>query len=440
MKRIMLFTVILVHSLILSNAMDVHAFDMDMIDIHGFFSQGFLYSTENDLYSTKSTDGTFSFTEGGLNCSAQVSESLRVAMQLYARDLGDEGNFNLVLDWAMGEYRWQDWLGVRAGKIKEPVGFFNHVRDVDMARNPIFLPQSTYSESLRDLVNAFVGVELFGNIALGEFGDMEYEIYGGTNDIDDKYVVRRFIKQGLQTGAEKAVENTTGASYPNSTLEDLTTNQPYTIGAVISWNTALEGFRIGGSFGRYEATFSSIGTIGYLMPNPSNAMLNMPVANIVRTETQRDEPYLLSASAEYAWQKLRVVGEFMTIKTSMESITSGLAGPIFLAKNTFTSEERAVGYYGQVIYRLVDWLEMGVYYSTLYPNNDDRDGRALAAEGKARHGAWSKDICVTARFDITPFWLLKLEGHIIDGSAFLTSDEDPARIWQVFAVRTSFFF
>ncbi len=440
MNRIMLFTVILLSSLILSNPMSVLAFDMDDISLHGFLGQGFLYSTDNNFLSTVSTEGTFSFTEGGLNTSAQVSDRIRVAMQLYARDLGAEGNFNVVLDWAMGEYRWQDWLSIRVGKIKLPVCFFNHVRDVDMARVPIFLPQSVYSESLRDMANAFIGAELFGNIALGDYGDVEYEIYGGTTDVDDKFIVRRLIEKGLQTGAEMAVAQTPGASYPYSTLDDLSTNMPYIVGAVLRWNTALEGFRLGVSFSRYEGTFSSIGTIGYLMPNPSNAMLNMPVANLVRTDTSYDEPFLLGASAEYAWRDLRIVGEFMTVKVRLENTTSGMAGPIFLATNTVASEESPVGYYGQVTYRLMDWLRLGAYYSASFTENDDRDGLGRAAEGKLRHGAWSKDICVTARFDITSFWLLKLETHLIDGSYSLTDDENPERIWQVFAVKTTFFF
>ena len=45
-----------------------------------------------------------------------------------------------------------------------------------------------------------------------------------------------------------------------------------------------------------------------------------------------------------------------------------------------------------------------------------------------------------SRFDITPYWLVKLEAHLLDGSASVTDDENPAGWWQGFAVRTTFFF
>ena len=53
-------------------------------------------------------------------------------------------------------------------------------------------------------------------------------------------------------------------------------------------------------------------------------------------------------------------------------------------------------------YRLRPWLTPGVYYSALYPNVDDRDGR----------DAYQHDLAATLRFDITANWLFKLEGHV----------------------------
>ncbi|MBD3222618.1 hypothetical protein GF314_15390, partial [bacterium] len=88
------------------------------VSVHGMISQSFIQSSGNDFLVPNSEDGNFAVSEYLLNASTNVSSKLRVGMQLYGKDIGSEGNNQVVVDWAFGDYRWKDQLGVRAGKIK----------------------------------------------------------------------------------------------------------------------------------------------------------------------------------------------------------------------------------------------------------------------------------------------------------------------------------
>ncbi|MDX9709667.1 MAG: hypothetical protein RBT64_08935 [Trichloromonas sp.] len=82
----------------------------------------------------ESKDGSFQINEFGLTLNGELSDNLRVGLQLLSRDLGAEGNNKINIDWGMADYRWRDWLGVRLGKVKLPIGLYNRGRDSDFLR------------------------------------------------------------------------------------------------------------------------------------------------------------------------------------------------------------------------------------------------------------------------------------------------------------------
>ena len=120
------------------------AFSAADVDIHGFASQGYLKSDDNN-YLANTEDGTAEFTEVGINFSKEFDQ-LRIGLQLLSRDLGDYGDNEIYLDWAMGDYRFNEMLGIRIGKVKTPVGLYNQERDLDMLRIPVLLPAAVYDE------------------------------------------------------------------------------------------------------------------------------------------------------------------------------------------------------------------------------------------------------------------------------------------------------
>ena len=115
------------------------------VDIHGFVSQGYLQSDENNFIMAQTKEGTFEFNELGINFTTMLLPHLRAGVQLFAKDLGVIGNDQVEIDWAYGDYRWKDWAGIRVGILKIPHGLYSETRDIDALRTCILLPQSVYS-------------------------------------------------------------------------------------------------------------------------------------------------------------------------------------------------------------------------------------------------------------------------------------------------------
>src|ERR1700678_4513045 len=86
------------------------------IQIHGYATQGFLYTTNNNIFTTQSSDGSPAWTEAVINISSQPTPKLRIAAQGHYLLLGNYGN-NITLDWGLLDYKFNDKLGMRFGKV-----------------------------------------------------------------------------------------------------------------------------------------------------------------------------------------------------------------------------------------------------------------------------------------------------------------------------------
>ena len=139
MRKYVLFPLFLV-AVLFSSTRLVLAFDLKALEVHGFVSQGYLRSTDNN-YLAKTEDGTTEFNDVAINVSTTLTDKLRVGCQFLARDLGDAGNNKVVLDWGYGDYHFRDEIGIRIGKVKRPMGFYNEGRDVDILRTWVLLPR-----------------------------------------------------------------------------------------------------------------------------------------------------------------------------------------------------------------------------------------------------------------------------------------------------------
>src|ERR1700694_5889855 len=161
----------------------VEAVDLSLpgepIEVHGFASQGFIKTNGNN-YLAESGRGSFEFTEVGINFTKELTDKLRFGVQLFARRLGPLDGFNAQFDWFYLDYRWTDWLGLRAGRVKLPFGLYNEINDIDSARGPILLPHSIYPTANRDFLLAQTGGELYGRVGVSAAGTLDYRFYGGT--------------------------------------------------------------------------------------------------------------------------------------------------------------------------------------------------------------------------------------------------------------------
>jgi len=369
------------------------------VEIHGFVSQGFIKSTKND-YLAASERGSFEFAEVGFNLTKELADNLQAGMQLFAHDLGPLGNYSPQFDWFYLDYRWQDWLGLRAGRTKIPFGLFNEVNDIDAARSPILLPQSIYPVDHREFLLAVTGGELYGDISLGGAGALEYRAYGGTLFID--------------TPAPPA---------PGISVLDFSV--PYAFGGRLMWSTPLDGLRVGASGQdlRFDATYGFspevLAALQGVMLLPADLAGPLPVKFRVPRWV---------ASLEYSAHDVDVAVEYSRWTGDFES-----RAPLIFPPHTVNER-----YYAMGSYRVSSWFTPGLYYSVLYPNIRDREGRA-----QHQH-----DLAVFFRYDLMANWLLKLEGHLMRGTAALDNKSlndgvPPAQLppnWALLLIKTTAYF
>ncbi|HKO53723.1 MAG TPA: hypothetical protein VJV79_38705 [Polyangiaceae bacterium] len=380
------------------------------IETHAFVSQGFIKSTSNDYLADDSTRGSFEFTEVGINFSKRLTERMRVGMQLFTHDLGPYGNYRTRFDWFYLDYRFWDWLGVRAGRTKLPFGLYNESSDIDAARVPVLLPQSVYPVTNRDFLLAQTGGEAYGSIPLRSAGSLEYRLYGGTVFYD--------------------------TADANSVLGNL--KVPYIFGARLMWQTPLEGLQLGAS--AQTLRLDTEATV------PAEQVAQLQMAGLLPSDFKNpiklQLPALLGvASIEYSAHNLLLASEYSRWQVALKS-------PVPLYSVPEQVSER---FYLMAAYHVTSWFTPGVYYSVLFSDVDNRSGEkppasVLPASPLGR-GAQQHDLALTLRYDLNQYWLLKLEGHYMHGTAGLSSalnDNRPlsslTNDWGVFLVKTTAYF
>jgi hypothetical protein len=288
------------------------------LQIHGFASEGALLTSDNN-YLTHTERGSLEFAEAGINFTKSFDDQLSIGLQLFARDLGETGSYAATFDWLYIDYRWRDWLGLRAGRVKLPFGLYNDTSDIDAAQPVVLLPQAVYPATNRNFLLAQTGLELHGYHSLGSAGAFDYHVYAGTLYLSIP------SGNGIQVNA---------------------LDVPYLVGGSALWETPLEGLRVGASAlsGEIDGSYTVLA-----MPNPVAVPLE-----------QRSKIWL--SSVEYLHKDLSLAAEY---GRTIADITVGMA-------STHTTGEAAYVLAG---YRWRPWLQTTAYYSLLHPDVHQRSGR-----------------------------------------------------------------
>ncbi len=379
--------------------------------IHGFLSQGFLWSSDNNYLFGQTAKGEFNYNEIGINFSSELSRKLRVGLQLFSRSLGSLANNKVQLDWAYADYRYRDKLGFRAGKLKVPFGLHNETRDVDQLRTWIILPQSVYQENYREIIVGLIGFGIYGELPIESFGSLSYVLQGGTLSADDD-----------ESGPPHLLAEL------GITSADLKVSSNYMLSGALFWDAPFElrGLSVGGTLIYGDRTTWTGETI---IPLPIPFLGVLPAGTPFWYRITNTIGW--AASLEYAVEDVTLTAEFMQIIGNLD---------VFILQSRRVYQE---GFYIGLSYLLTDKCEIGTYYSMYWPEAMHRTGDVPQVPGDPDYASWQQEIAVAARYDLLANWCVKLEGHYVNGVGQVLNQFNPGGVhenWFLGAFKTSFTF
>ena len=330
--------------------------DLENLQIHGFATQGLLYSSNNNYLTMNSSSGSLQWTEGALSVSDQVTDNLRVGIQLHMYQMGQFGGPNVLVDWASGDYKFRDQLGFRAGKIKMPLGLYNDSQDVDSLFLWVLLPQAMYPDDNRDFDLAILGAEAYGTLGLGAHrGRLQYAGYAGESALDaNGGYMQQLAEYGL-----------TFSSPPSGK----------SIGGDLRWVTPFRGLTLGSS-----ASSQALDGTG-------------PEGSVHLPST-----LTLAYYAQWDAHKLHLAAEYWRVPLEIQLVIQG--EPIAVSV-----DQRA--WYPMVSYDLMKKLQVGSYYS----HYENKAGDTSLPQN------YAKDWVVSGRYNFNQYFYGKLEGHFLHGTA-----------------------
>jgi len=393
----------------------------ERIRLNGFLSQGYIYTTDNDLIPNSGKNGSFEFSEMGLTFSVDVSERLSIGVQFLSRDYGSVGNFDVKLDWAFADYNFSDAFGIRFGKIKTPIGFFNTIRDIDSLRPLALLPQAVYDEHMRPVFTAHNGIDIYGNLDLGEIGLLDYVIFCGTvnhpSAQDAPYILQ--IQQTINSQLN-----------PNGlNLADIRFDNELFYGGRLILDLEKIGFRIGGTYVYHNARMSA--TLQNIVPG-----LGLYPFNTLPVTGHMELSNCFFLSAELRVGNLHLVSEYMELLPELR-----LA--LFTPEEQVFDDDTMQGWYAMGSFMFGDRLTLTAVYERFLGKKNDPKGTGALEDGNPAFFGWRHDLTAGIRYDISFNWTLKLEYHIIDGlsKSYLFSDpDDYQQKWNMLIAKFSFNF
>lgn len=385
----------------LAFVLPVHAQELgDGVQAHGFISQGVAMTSDNHVGGNSNGGPAWDLRELGANLSWRPTPDWLVSGQALARWAGDTDKGDPRLDYAFVDRTlFADGhvqAGVRLGKIKNPIGFFNTTRDVAHTRPGIIMPQSIYLDRIRNFFLAAPGVSLYGNRS-GDTGTVSWQVSAMRPEVEDEELERVFM---LLNRLGHFVGKTSWLGQ-------------------VSLDSADGRWRGGLSMGEFRMNYKPGGPFG---PNPFTQDLaagNHRLPLWVLSLEHNSEDWSLTTEYSQTTIKARGYG-------------------IPLADNTTEA------WYAQATRRLPDGWQGYVRYDVLYLDKDDKKGIAFGTPlGLPQHSRFARDWVLGVRRDIDSL-ALSAEVHHVDGTAWLASVDNTAaglvRRWNMLLLQAAWRF
>ena len=329
-------------------------------------SQGLLYSGANNYLGTNTGDGSAQWSDAALSVSSNINDKLRGGIQLHFYQLGMFGGNKVEIDWATADYRFNDKVGVRAGKVKTVFGLFNDSQDIDAVHMWALLPEPFYAPDNKSYTLSHNGGDVYGSIDLGKkFGKLAYTGYGGEHSVD------------LDSGYVELMQEDTQFA--------LSFNQAPSgsvFGGDLRWHLPVKGALVGASI--YKTHLNGPGSL-----HSGGFVVN------------HDEP--VDFYARYEKGKVFVGGEYKRTPFNA-TVTLLSVAPIPVVLPAVVDQR---SWYVMGSYRLLDKLSVGTYYTH---EVDNKAANTSLAQN------YFKDWTISSRYDFNNYFYAKAEGHFIDGT------------------------
>ncbi len=374
----------------------VHALELsENISLHGFLGQGLVTTTGNTFYGGKADHISAEFTEIGINTSWQKNDSLRFAGQVLFRNAGDlDAGNHFHFDYGLADITANTSensnTGIRIGRYKNPLGFYNLTRDVPMTRPSIFLPQSIYFDRVRNAQLSTDGIMLYHNSFLST-GNLQIELGTGTS----KFLLDESVEYAF------LADNRAG---------DLEPDGLHSVGRILYEHDG----------GRMRFALSAFP--GKLRYRTSNAD-PLQQGNI--------DLALYIASIEYNLPQWHFTSEYLTLSLDYNDFN-----PRFFSSN----KSEGYGWYLQAIRDITSSVSLLVRYDTYQFDRPDKDGKQFSLQtGFPQHLRYSRDWTLGVNWEILPDFQVKVEYHNIEGTSWLSDIENPDqyhrdKFWDMIAL------
>jgi hypothetical protein len=351
------------------------------VQTHGFASQGFAYTNENNFLTMNTSHGSPAFTEGALNLSMAVTDKFRVGGQGYTRKIGSLDDFKPQLDWAYGDYKFAPWFGARAGKVKTALGLYNDTQDMEFLHTWALLPQSIYPVDLRTTFIAHTGGDLYGRIPLKRAGKLDYTAYAGIRSFDSR---EGYYYYSLANGFD--IESISGR----------------TEGWDLKWTTPVKGLMLGSSWTNLTVHRAGKWVSGYFKG----------AGYTIDTVPNR----VWAGYGDYNRGKWEFASEYRSTLDEL-AIGSSLFG-----SSAFMYNQSTEAWYATAAYRINPKLQVGVYHSYVHEDNPSNPKNTASNHITDEVG--------TARYDVNSHWEVKAEGHVMDGYGDIYSAQGFYSAWN----------
>ena len=430
------------YALVLSSlSFAAHSIEVtDNVHLHGFASQGYLYSPDAPYAGREAQDGSFDFREFGLNLSAELDDKTRMAFGVLNRSVGDSVKSKSSLDFLLiDRVIYQSagsTFGLRVGRVKNDIGLYNSIRDIPSARPGIEIPKSVYFDSFRDTFLSVDGLNLYGN-TVSVAGLVEWNVFYGHKDIDSNSL-EYYALGGLSQGH-------------------------YDVGRILGAKvffepTALSGFKVGLNFIKTNADldngptanestsqltskFSSLGInpMDGISPQEKLIIANEISNNLNQYAMKNEnEINLAMLSMQFAFDNFLFSSEYLNIANKSLIIIPSLNGSE-VTKNS----GNVSGFFLQLEwFPSINWSALVRYEELVL--DDKRNLKELARTYDETHG-YQKALTLGTKWNFYENWSLSGEVSINDGTAWVPiykgmENDQTKQHWKVYRAALSYQF